>query len=132
MPSNPLEASSYFDPRGSKTYAPLRKKIVDTATAMGFDPTTMVEHAVTFTDDQDPFGHVMSAAYPHYFTACTFRVWESFGGSLKDKHDDFLRGRNITGMARTYTVDLKRPVAYPDAVRFLPQSPRPGRLDFPS
>ena len=116
--ANPLEASSYHHPNGGEAYAPLRQQVVQTATAMGYDPTTMTEHGVVWADDQDPFGHVMGAAYPHYFAVCNFRVFESFETQLKDKYEDLFKARGIGVITKTYTVDLLRPVTYPDSVLF--------------
>lgn len=120
MPSakivSPLEASSYHHPYGGAAYAALREQVVKTATAMGYDPTTMTEHGIVWADDQDPFGHVMGAAYPHYIAVCNFRVFESFEPQLKEKFEDLLKARGIGVITKTYTVDLLRPVSYPDSV----------------
>lgn len=114
--TGPLEASSYHHPYGGAAYAPLRDQVVKTATAMGYDPATMTEHGIVWADDQDPFGHVMGAAYPHYIAACNFRVFESFEVQLKEKFEDLLKARGIGVITKTYTVDLQRPVTYPDSV----------------
>jgi hypothetical protein len=61
-----LEASSYQSPYGGAAYAPLRKRIVETALSMGYDEATMVECGINWSDDHDPFQHVKNSAYPHY------------------------------------------------------------------
>lgn len=64
--SSELEASSYQSPDGGAAYAPLRKKVIETVVAMGYDRATMVECGVNWSDDHDPFQHVKNHAYPHY------------------------------------------------------------------
>ena len=115
--SSPLEASSYHHPNGGDSYAPLREKIVKTATAMGYDVPTMSEHGVIWADDQDPFGHVLGAAYPHFGAVSGFRMFESFAEQLKDKYGDLFKAKGIGVMTKTFETELKRPVSYPDSVR---------------
>ncbi len=112
-----LGASSYHHPYGGEAYTPLRQKVVETATAMGYDPVTMCERGIHWTDDQDPFDHVANTAYPHFVAICNFRIFESFEEYLGDKYKDMFQGRGIGVMVKTYTLDIKRPVAYPDSVR---------------
>ena len=111
-----LEASSYQHPNGGGPYALLRQHAVETATAMGYDPATMCERGIVWSDDQDPFDHVANSAYPHFVAICNFRVFESFEEYLGDKYQDLLKGRGIGVMVKTYTLDIKRPVTYPDSV----------------
>lgn len=61
-----LEASSYQAPGGGTVYAPLRKRMVDLALAMGYDEATMVECGVNWADDQDPVQHVKTHACGHF------------------------------------------------------------------
>lgn len=111
-----LEASSYQSPGGGSAYAPLRKNVIETALAMGYDLATMVECGVNWSDDHDPFKHVKNAAYPHYVNACNFRVFQSFETQLKDKFQDLMNTRGIGVIVKSYTIDLKRPVKFPDSV----------------
>jgi hypothetical protein len=112
-----LEASSYHAPGGGELYKPLREKIVKQALEQGYDETTMLEHGVTWADDQDPWGHIMNAGYPHYVSACNFRLFESFEEHLKDKFQDLMKVRGIGVIVKSSTLDIKRPVSYPDSVR---------------
>lgn len=65
-----LDASSNQGPGGGESYEPLRKAVVETAVAMGYDRATMVEIAINWSDDHDPFGHVKNHAYGHFISAC--------------------------------------------------------------
>ncbi|MCJ1356674.1 MAG: hypothetical protein MMC33_006669 [Icmadophila ericetorum] len=112
----PLEASSCNSPSGGEAYAPLRKRIIENAIAMGYNAESMVECGVRWEDDQDPFGHVAGPAYPRYVGICNLRVIESFAEWLKDKYDDMVNARGIGILAKAYTVDVKRPVTYPDSL----------------
>lgn len=111
-----LEASSYHAPGGGELYKPLREKIVSEALAQGYDEATMMEHGVVWADDQDPWGHIMNAGFPHYTSACNFRLFESFEEHLKDKFQDLMKVRGIGVIVKTTTLDIKRPVSYPDSV----------------
>lgn len=111
-----LEASSYHAPGGGEAYKALREKVVKQALEQGYDEATMLEHAVTWADDQDPWGHIMNAGFPHYSSACNYRLFESFQEQLKDKFQDFIKARGIGVIVKTTTLDIKRPVSYPDAV----------------
>ncbi|KAJ7738385.1 hypothetical protein B0H16DRAFT_1424921 [Mycena metata] len=118
MPSNltadPLVASSYFHPSGGEAYAPLRKAIVDQATAMGYDVPTMAEHGVAWADDQDPFGHVGGSTFARLIFKLNFRVFESFAKTLGDKYEDLQLARGVGMIIRSYNMELKRQVKYPD------------------
>jgi len=116
---SPLDASSYHHPDGGKVYAPLRAAVIKTATDMGYDVATMSEHGVVWADDQDPFGHVLGAAYPHWGAVTNFRLFESFAEQLGNKYDDLFKARGIGVMTKSYETNLKRPVSYPDSVRHL-------------
>ena len=97
-------------------YAPLRKKVVETAVAMGYDRDTMIEVGVNWSDDHDPFRHVKNHAYPHWVAQCNVRVFQSFEKPLgKEKYDDLMNARHIAVLVKSYTVDLKRPVQFPDS-----------------
>ena len=111
-----LEASSYHAPGGGELYKPLREKIVQQALDQGYDKASMLEHAVKWADDQDPWGHIMNAGFPHYTSACNYRLFESFEEHLGDKFQDLIKARGIGVIVKTTTLDIKRPVSYPDAV----------------
>ncbi|KAI2602751.1 hypothetical protein GGR54DRAFT_487851 [Hypoxylon sp. NC1633] len=111
-----LEASSYHAPGGGELYKPLREKIVDQALAQGYDEASMIEHGVTWADDQDPWGHIMNAGFPHYASACNFRLFESFEEHLKDKFQDLMKVRGIGVIVKSSILDIKRPVTYPDSI----------------
>ncbi|RAL58786.1 hypothetical protein DID88_009199 [Monilinia fructigena] len=115
--SSALDSSSYQSPDGGSAYAPLRKKVIDAAIAMGYDAATMVECGVSWSDDHDPFQHVKNAAYVHYVNQCKFREFQSFEPYLgKEKFQDMLNLRHMGPVVKTYTIDLKRPVKFPDAL----------------
>ena len=120
MPSkafaNPLEASSYCHPTASSAYTPLREKIVKTATLMGYDYDSLTEVGIDWSLDQDSNNHVTHSAYPRYVSAGNMRLFESFAGVMGDKYADMLRGRGIGPMLKGYTLYLRRPAFYPDAV----------------
>ncbi|RYP77229.1 hypothetical protein DL771_001278 [Monosporascus sp. 5C6A] len=111
-----LEASSYHAPGGGELYKPLREKIVRQALEQGYHEATMMEHGVVWADDQDPWGHIMNAGFPHYASACNFRLFESFEEHLKDKFQDLMKVRGIGVIVKTSTLDIKRPVSYPDSI----------------
>ncbi|KAI1256612.1 hypothetical protein MGN70_001736 [Eutypa lata] len=111
-----LEASSYHAPGGGELYKPLREKIVKQAIEQGYDEATMMEHGVVWADDQDPWGHIMNAGFPHYASACNFRLFESFEEHLKDKFQDLMKVRGIGVIVKSSTIDIKRPVSYPDSI----------------
>jgi hypothetical protein len=112
-----LDASSNQSPGGGELYAPLRKNIVETALAKGYDKATMIEIAVSWADDQDPFGHVKNAAYGGFVSACNVRVFHSFEAQLKDHFDDFMNAKHIGCLVSSITTRLMRPVKFPDSVR---------------
>jgi hypothetical protein len=114
--ASPLDASSYHHPNGGGAYAPLREIIIKTATAMGYDEATMSEHGIVWADDQDPFGHVLGAAYPHFGAVCNFRLFESFAEQLKDKYEDLVKARGVGVVTKSFETELMRPVSYPDSV----------------
>ncbi|KAH8157476.1 hypothetical protein CIB48_g10773 [Xylaria polymorpha] len=111
-----LEASSYHAPGGGELYKPLREKIVTQALAQGYDEATMMEHGVVWADDQDPWGHIMNAGFPHYSSACNFRLFESFEEHLKDKFPDLMKARGIGVIVKSSTINIKSPVSYPDSI----------------
>ncbi|KAJ7498643.1 hypothetical protein FB451DRAFT_1384443 [Mycena latifolia] len=113
---DPLTASSYLHPSGGEEYAPFRKAVVAQATAMGYDVPTMTEHGVAWADDQDPFGHVGGATYPRLVFKANFRVFESFSKTLGDKYDDLYRAKGVGILIRSYMMDLRRQVTYPDCL----------------
>ncbi|CAJ2503462.1 Uu.00g108560.m01.CDS01 [Anthostomella pinea] len=111
-----LEASSYQSPGGGAKYAPMRKKIVDTAVEMGYDAETMVEVGVVWADDHDPFQHIKNHQYPHWANTCNLRVFQSFEAHLKDKFKDLMAARHIGVMVKGFSLDLKAPVNFPDSI----------------
>lgn len=111
-----LEASSYFHPTAHSVYASLREKRVETAILMGYDYDSLTEIGIDWSLDQDPHNHVTNSAYPRYASAGNMRLFESFGSVMGDKYADMLKGRGIGPVLKGYTMDLKRPAAYPDAV----------------
>ena len=111
-----LEASSYHAPGGGEAYKPLREAVVATATAMGYDTATMLEHGVVWADDQDPFAHIKNHGYSPHISACNFRLFESFEEQLGDKYEDLLKARGIGIIIRSFNLELRRPVSYPDSV----------------
>lgn len=111
-----LESSSYQEPGGGELYAPLRKNVVDQAAAMGYDRATMVEYNVTWSDDHDPLQHVKNHAYPRYINMCNVRVFQSFEKQLKERYKDLMNAQGIGVMAKSSTLNLKRPVKFPDSV----------------
>ena len=115
-----LSASSYNSPTShepSNAYTPLRAAVISTATAMGYDPSTMTERGLVWAEDQDPFGHVMNAAYPHFLSMCNFRVMESFEQWLgPTAYENMVNARGIAPVVRKYEIDLRRVVRYPDAL----------------
>lgn len=117
--ADPVVASSYFHPNGGDVYKELRQKVVMQATAMGYDVPTLTEHGVDWADDQDPFGHVGGATYSRLIYSCNFRLFESFARTLKDKYDDLYRARGVGVLTKSYSMDLRRQVTYPDSVSAL-------------
>lgn len=114
--TNPLEASSYSHPIAGSAYTLLREEIVKTATLMGYDYDSLTEIGIDWSLDQDSNNHVTNSAYPRYVSAGNLRLFESFAGVMGDKYADMLKGRGIGPVLKGYTMDLKRPASYPDAV----------------
>ena len=114
---SPLEGSSYLHPIETAAYAPLREKLVKLATSMGYEYDSLTEIAVDWSSDQDPNNHVSNQTYPRYASTGNVRLFESFAGVMGDKFADMLSGKGIGPMLKGYTMDLKKPTAYPDAVR---------------
>ena len=111
-----LEASSYHAPGGGELYKPLRENIVHQALAQGYDEASMMEHGVSWADDQDPWGHVKNAQFPNFVSACNFRLFESFEKHLKEKFQDLMKASGLGVIVKKTTLNIKRPVSYPDAV----------------
>lgn len=114
--TNPLEASSYFHPISNSAYAPLREKIVEMASLMGYDYDSLTEIGIDWSSDQDPNNHVTNPAYPRFASTGNMRLFETFAGVMGDKYSNMLKGKGIGPVLKGYTLDLKRPAAYPDAV----------------
>ncbi|KAH7303979.1 hypothetical protein B0I35DRAFT_484849 [Stachybotrys elegans] len=114
--SSRLQASSYHAPGGGDAYKTLREKLIKEILAQGYDEATMLEHGVSWADDQDPFGHIMNAGFGHFSTACNFRFFESFEEQLGDKIDDLIKAKGLGVIIKAMTMNLKRPVSYPDAL----------------
>ena len=115
-----LSASSYNSPTShdpSNPYTPLRAAVIATATAMGYDPTTMTERGLVWAEDQDPFGHVMNPAFTHFLSMGNFRVVESFEQWLGPaEYDNMITARSIGPVVQKYETHLKRQASYPDAL----------------
>lgn len=114
--SNPLEASSYFHPTANSAYGPLREKTVEIASLMGYDYDSLTEIGIDWSSDQDPNNHVTNTAYPRYASAGLMRLFESLASVIGHKAAEMLKGRGIGPVVKGYTMDLKRPAAYPDAL----------------
>ncbi|MCJ1467262.1 hypothetical protein MMC07_005886 [Pseudocyphellaria aurata] len=114
--ANPLEASSYSHPISNSAYAPLRQKIVEKACLMGYDYDSLTEIGLDWSLDQDPNNHVTNSAYPRFASAGNIRLIETFAGVMGDKYSDMFKGKGIGPVLKGYTLDLKRPAAYPDAL----------------
>ena len=84
---------------------------------MGYEYDSLTEIAVDWSSDQDPNNHVSNQTYPRYASTGNVRLFESFAGVMGDKFADMLSGKGIGPMLKGYTMDLKKPTAYPDAVR---------------
>jgi len=114
--TSPLEASSYFHPTASSAYTPLREQIVSLATRQGYDFDSLTEIPIDWSLDQDPNAHVTNPAYPRYASTGNMRLFESFAKVLGEKAADMVKGKGIGPVLKGYTLDLKRPAVYPDAV----------------
>ena len=125
--ADPAIASSYHHPDGGEVYRELRQTVVAQATAMGYDVPTFTEHGVDWAHDQDPFGHVGGATYARLVYKCNYRLFESFARTLKDKWDNMYRARGVGMLTKSYSMDLRRQVTYPDAVSTIPE--RIGRKE---
>lgn len=99
-------------------YESLRARALSTLEAMGFDPDTMVEHAVLWAEHQDPFGHVMNAQFVSFMGASWIRVMESYDEFLSaEELDGVMNGKTVAPMVRRFDLEIKRQVKYPDVVR---------------
>jgi hypothetical protein len=114
--SSALEASSYESPDRGPAYQTLRKNTVDTAIAMGYDAATMVEIGIDLSSDHGPYKHVKHEVFPRFVNQCIYRVWQSWEAHLGEKFQDLLNCRHISVIISKFTIDLKRPVAWPDSV----------------
>lgn len=112
-----LHGSSYQAPGGGSLYAPLRAKMIALALAMGYDEETMIECGVNWSDDQDPFIHIKNHRYMHYMTTCNMCVILSFESRLaKEQFEDLMNVRHIGCVVQSLTINLRRPVKFPDSV----------------
>ncbi|KAK1635031.1 hypothetical protein BDP81DRAFT_450794 [Colletotrichum phormii] len=125
--SSRLEASSCHAPGGGSAYAARRESLVKKLIKQGYDEATMIEHGVTWADDQDPFGHIMNAGFSHFASTCSFRMFESFEAQLGDKVDELLNATGIGVIVKQLTVNIKRPVSYPDSSAILSHDPIASR-----
>ncbi|KKZ67037.1 hypothetical protein EMCG_07269 [[Emmonsia] crescens] len=98
-------------------YATLRGSALSTLEAMGFDPTTMIEHGILWADHQDPYGHVMQAQYMAFLGACFWRVMEGYDEFLsKEELDGMVQAKTVMPVVRKYELDIRRQVKYPDVL----------------
>lgn len=98
-------------------YGPLRAKALAKLEAMGFEPESMVEHAVLWAEHQDPWGHVAYAQYLHFFGPTWNRFMDGYGSWLTKKEmDGVIGGKTVAPMAQRFKLDIKRQVKFPDAV----------------
>lgn len=115
--SSALESCSYQSPDGGSAYAPLREKMICAATAMGYDTATMVECGINWAEDHDTLHHAKISAYLQFINQCRIREFLSFEPFVgKEKFQDMIRFRGIGFFIRNFTVDLKRPVKFPDSL----------------
>lgn len=98
-------------------YASLRASALATLEAMGYDPTTMVEHGVVWAEDQDPFAHVMHSRYIQIMGTSWHRVMESYDEFLsEEEYSNMIRAKTVIPVVKKYQLDIKRQVKYPDSV----------------
>lgn len=120
--SSRLQDSSHYSPtpnNPSSPYTPLRASVLVTATAMDYDPTTMVERGVMWADDQDPFAHVTNTAFPHFLSMCNFRVVEGFEQWLgEEEYGHMVAGKGVGPLVRKYEISIRKVVKYPDSMGF--------------
>lgn len=90
---------------------------MEIASLMGYDYDSLTEIGIDWSSDQDPNNHVTNTAYPRYASAGLMRLFESLASVIGHKAAEMLKGRGIGPVVKGYTMDLKRPAAYPDAVR---------------
>lgn len=83
---------------------------------MGYDYDSLTEIGIDWSLDQDSNNHVTNTAYPRFASAGNMRLFETFAGVMKDNYSDMLKGKGIGPVVKGYTLDLRRPAAYPDAV----------------
>ncbi|GES62056.1 hypothetical protein ATEIFO6365_0005003200 [Aspergillus terreus] len=112
--ASPLEASSYLHPERHVEFGALRQKTIQQMTERGIEYSTLAEHPVSWADDQDPFGHVMTQAYAHVNGKCFNRFLESFHEKLQDEFPRFMSGRGIGPMTNKLNLTIKTPIKYPD------------------
>ncbi|KAI0102568.1 hypothetical protein GGR51DRAFT_287077 [Nemania sp. FL0031] len=107
----------------SDPYSTLRSRALATLEAMGYDPTTMVEHGVDWAEDQDPYGHVKHSQYMRWAGSCLYRIREAYGEWLSQQEiEDLIKGKNVIVVVGKYEMDIRRQVKYPDSVRIPPAS----------
>jgi hypothetical protein len=111
-----LEASSYQSPDLDGPFHHLRQKVVQAMVDQGIERSTLVEHGVSWAEDQDPFGHVMGQTYPHVISKTFTRLLESFQEVLKDKFSELVAGRGISVMTNRCNLTAIQMVKYPDLV----------------
>jgi len=111
-----LEASSYQHPIQHGQYDQFCEETIKKMVESGCEYATMAAHAISWAEDQDPFGHVMSQAYPHINAKCFTRLLESFEETLKDKFPDFMAGHGISAMTNRYSMVVKKVAKYPDMI----------------
>lgn len=123
-PASALLASSYQHPNPDGPFRSLRQTITQEMVERGFEYATMTEHAISWAEDQDPFGHVMVQTYMHIFARCFNRLLESFQEHLKDEFHTFMSPQGIGPVTNNLTLRMKRVIKYPDLVRYFGNSKR--------
>ncbi|KAI5866818.1 hypothetical protein GGS23DRAFT_593552 [Durotheca rogersii] len=125
--SSRLAESSYHSPYSrtgapsphpdTDPYAALRGRALSVLEAMGFEPSTMVEHGVHWAEHQDPYNHVMYSQYAHFLGSCIWRSIESYDEFLaEEEFDGMMKARTVIPVLGKQELALRRQVRYPDAL----------------
>ncbi|KAI0091567.1 HotDog domain-containing protein [Irpex rosettiformis] len=95
---------------------------------LGYDPSSFWEQPIVW-GDLDSFQHVNNVRYLRFFESGRIKWMRSLGHEIggPKKADDMVKGKGISLILRSVSLDYKRPVTYPDTL-LIAHKPHTGAL----
>ncbi|KAI0343357.1 hypothetical protein BDW22DRAFT_1394336 [Trametopsis cervina] len=95
---------------------------------LGYDPTSFWEQPIVW-GDHDSFQHVNNVRYLRFFESGRIKWMRSLGHEIggPQKADDMIRGKGVSLILKSVSLNYKRPVTYPDTL-LIAHKPHTGRL----